>query len=168
MKPFQSFLFILLISGSFSLAAQVNNIDESLKVMELMRGSEITAQNANVQQQLQQRGSTVFINQIGEGNMVNAQLRATNTANSTFHQNGDFNSINSSISARNIENTIIQNGTNNRILDYANSPNQDVSLNLNQQGNDLNFERFGSNSIGDQIQFNMTGSFKTIIVRNFK
>jgi len=169
MKQFNSSLFIFLMLGNFSLFAQADDIDENLKSMELMRSSEIIGQNAiSQQQQLQKSGSTVFINQVGEGNIVNAQLRASQSANSVFQQTGDFNTINSTLTARNIENNIIQKGSNNQVFDYINTPNKDVSLNLNQQGNDLNFERFGSNAIGDKLQFNMTGSFKTIIVRNFQ
>jgi len=42
-----------------------------------------------------------------------------------------------------------------------------ASIELNQTGNNLHFERFGSNDIGDNLQFNMTGESRTIVVRNF-
>ena len=63
---------------------------------------------------------------------------------------------------------IVQHGNNNYLMDNVFSPDSEISLNLMQKGNDLHFERFGSNSIGDNLQFNMTGNFKTLIIRNFK
>jgi len=169
MKQFKSFLFVFFILISSGLSAQLEDIDENIKAMELMRGSE-TIQKGQVlrQQQMQNSRNAIFINQVGAGNTVNAQLRASESATSSFQQNGDSNAINTTIIAKNIQNNINQNGINNQVIDYANAPNKDISLNLSQQGNDLYFERFGSNSIGDNLQFNMTGSFKSIIVRNFK
>jgi len=169
MKYITSFLLMFFVFGILSTSAQRSNLSANLLAIELIKDSEALQQiDINKEQAIQKTNNGVFITQIGEGNMVNASLKARDFANASFEQNGDLNKVNSNITAQSIENKIIQNGTNNQVIDYINAPSQDVSLQLNQQGNDLYFERFGSNSIGDKIQFNMTGSFKTIIVRNFQ
>ena len=98
----------------------------------------------------------VFIQQVGEGNNIDATIRSQ-SSNVSYNQNGDFNYIGIKVNVEDYTSTINQQGNNNAA----------ASIELNQTGNNLHFERFGSNDIGDNLQFNMTGESRTIVVRNF-
>ena len=63
---------------------------------------------------------------------------------------------------------IVQNGNYNNIFENIYDPTSNISLTLTQNGQNNYFERFGSNSIGDKLEFTMNGSDTSIIVRNFK
>ena len=70
--------------------------------------------------------------------------------------------------AKNLDGTIIQNGDNNNAFDFTVNSNQDVSANLLQQGDKLHFERYGANSISNNLKIIQTGETRSIIVRNFQ
>ena len=108
----------------------------------------------------------VFIQQVGEGNNIDATIRSQ-SSNVSYNQNGDFNYIGIKVNVEDYTSTINQQGNNNNIFDQIYNTNAAASIELNQTGNNLHFERFGSNDIGDNLQFNMMGESRTIVVRNF-
>jgi hypothetical protein len=109
----------------------------------------------------------VYINQVGLNNIINSEIKGEST-NSTYIQNGSSNNIDLRITARSYRNNIGQIGDYNNVFENIHSPSANISLNLTQNGRRNHFERHGSNSIGDKLEFTMNGNDKSIIVRNFK
>lgn len=110
--------------------------------------------------------NTVFIQQIGSGNKVVSNIVAE-SSDITILQKGGQNNIEINESAKEIEKSITQSGDNNSVIDF--SFNRDIStkLELIQDGNNLIFERFGSNDLSKNLKFKMSGEARTIIVRSF-
>ncbi|WKW46358.1 hypothetical protein P3875_11375 [Myroides sp. JBRI-B21084] len=62
---------------------------------------------------------------------------------------------------------VVQNGD-NQLLFYAETNTlEESNLTVQMQGNNNYIEIFGNNSIMDQMQINLSGSDKTIIIRNY-
>ena len=112
-------------------------------------------------------GNQIFIEQIGANNNIDAYTSSENSDLELF-QYGDSNNISFMIDAKNLDGTIIQNGNNNNAFDFTINANQDVSVNLLQQGDNLHFERYGANSISNNLKIIQTGETRSIIVRNFQ
>ncbi|WP_108803345.1 hypothetical protein [Aquimarina sp. Aq107] len=110
--------------------------------------------------------SAVFIQQIGNGNQVFTNVTAQ-ALDVRLSQNGEQNLIEIDEASREIEKLITQNGNNNRVIDFSFNSNISTSLELIQEGDNLSFERFGSNELSNNLKFRMTGNARTIIVRSF-
>ena len=93
----------------------------------------------------------------------------TNTQQSevNLEQNGDYNRTLLFYNAKTAFSDLKQNGDANTIVDFIFNPNAEVSLDLIQQGDDLYFERFGSNRITESLKFKQTEAAPTIIIRSF-
>lgn len=111
-------------------------------------------------------GNSVFVRQIGDFNTADIQTR-TNASEINLLQNGNYNDTRLDYSANTAVADLIQNGDNNRIRDFVNNPGADVSLDLIQDGNNLNFERDGVNELTKSLKFRQTEASPTIIVRSF-
>jgi hypothetical protein len=110
--------------------------------------------------------NTVFIRQVGVDNVVLSNIIAE-SSDIKIIQNGDQNKIEINEAARTVDKIISQNGANNSVIDFSFNPNISTNLELIQEGNNLNFERFGSNELSKNLKFRMTGDTKTIVVRSF-
>ncbi|MFK5878909.1 MAG: hypothetical protein QM478_05375 [Flavobacteriaceae bacterium] len=110
--------------------------------------------------------NNVFITQIGDANYTNATVKSTNSS-MTIIQNGNSNYSASHLNTKNLNATIIQFGSGNYYYDYALNTNETIDLELTQQGENLNFERFGVNSTTKNLKVKMKGTDRTIIVRSF-
>ncbi|MHA7058411.1 hypothetical protein ACWGOQ_0014405 [Aquimarina sp. M1] len=124
--------------------------------------------NTSVQVARENRVSNnaVFIQQIGTGNQVFSNIVAQ-SSDIRLSQNGERNLIEIDETSKEIEKIITQNGTNNIVTDFSFNPDISTSLELMQEGNNLSFERFGSNELSKNLKFTMTGNNRTIIVRSF-
>lgn len=111
--------------------------------------------------------NNIFIQQVGNRNYISTNTELTESM-LKFSQMGDDNSIDFLALSRSATGTIEQVGNNNRSFDFAISQDQEISRNLTQNGNQLHFENYGSNSIGNKLEFRMNGDFNSVIVRNFK
>ncbi len=163
--------FLLFIFFGITSMSGQNNNKLQLDPLELSR-QELSAFTSQVGinsslNKIQTNLNQIYIEQIGERNL---SMVSINTSESDIQliQKGSNNYINLNISTLKVQTNIVQHGNNNYLMDSVFSPDSEISLNLMQKGNDLHFERFGSNSIGDNLQFNMTGNSKTLIIRNFK
>jgi len=112
-------------------------------------------------------GNQIFIEQIGANNNIDTYTSSESSDLELF-QYGNSNNISFMIDAKNLDGTIIQNGNNNNAFDFTVNANQDVSANLLQQGDNLHFERYGANSISNNLKIIQTGETRSIIVRNFQ
>lgn len=111
-------------------------------------------------------GSSVFVRQIGEFNQANLRVSA-NASDINIQQNGDDNLAELEYQVNTAITNIQQNGNSNRIQDFVIDRTEDVSLDLVQEGNNMNFERSGSNALTRSLKFKQTTSYQTIIVRSF-
>ncbi|AXT19316.1 hypothetical protein D1817_05350 [Flavobacteriaceae bacterium] len=110
--------------------------------------------------------NATIIQQTGVGNVIQSNATSSNT---TFQylQNGNDNFINSINSIDNVNEAVIQNGNNNRLVNFSFGNINEANLNIIQNGNNLTFEKFGTNSITNNLQFTQQGANKTITVLSF-
>ncbi|MGY8915206.1 MAG: hypothetical protein ACKVJF_09020 [Flavobacteriales bacterium] len=116
-------------------------------------------------QQLQ--GNQVFLRQVGDYNRT-AIINSTEASEIKIRQNGDNNLTGLFYIAKTAYADLFQNGDFNTIKDFTYNPSADVSLELQQQGDGLYFERFGTNSITESLKFKQTEASPTIIIRSFE
>ncbi|RMB64005.1 hypothetical protein EAX61_01080 [Dokdonia sinensis] len=110
-------------------------------------------------------GNKIFLTQIGEGNLL-AVATQTNASEINLRQNGNENFANLQYRAKTAYTDIEQNGNRNTVFDLVNRPQLDVSLELQQNGDGLNFQRIGANNLTKSLKFNQGASTPTLIVRS--
>ncbi|WP_378186907.1 hypothetical protein ACE939_00990 [Aquimarina sp. W85] len=110
--------------------------------------------------------SAVFIKQVGETNTAFIDV-LSNSYNIEINQTGTYNHVDIEEAALQISKKITQEGNYNSYIDNSYSNTQFSVMDLSQEGDNLYFEKFGSNSLSDKIKLKMTGTSKTIILRNF-
>ncbi|KJJ38289.1 hypothetical protein [Aequorivita vladivostokensis] len=111
-------------------------------------------------------GNSVYVRQIGDFNTTRIVTR-TNASEINLLQNGDYNDTNLDYTANTAVAELVQNGNNNKIKDFVNNPNADISLDLVQDGDYLNFERDGVNELTKSLKFRQSEASPTVIVRSF-
>ena len=111
------------------------------------------------------QGNSVYVQQIGSYNIADIKTR-TGASEINLLQNGDYNDTNLDYTANTAVADLVQNGNNNKIKDFVNNPNADISLDLVQDGNYLNFERDGVNDLTKSLKFRQTEASPSIIVRS--
>lgn len=154
-------IFLLVSVGLFAQVQQQKNTQAQVLEM-LMQTSAIQKQAVS-----NLPSNQVFIDQVGRQNSANVQVTARET-NVQYNQSGIGNSIDVSVNLQTYNSVVNQSGNYNQVFDQMWDSEANASLQLNQQGENLHFERFGTNSIGNKLEFNMTGNARSIIVRNFK
>ena len=110
--------------------------------------------------------NSTTIQQIGDYNFLSTYSKFENGI-VEYYQIGNFNIIESQSSISNLSETIVQEGNNNSAYNYTFGNVKSDELELMQSGNNLIFERFGTNSLTDNIKVKMQGNAKTIIIRSF-
>ena len=176
------YLFItttLLLCCNVSLFAQTFE-DETEE--ENVSGSEILLDNQSVSSDVflslginnapnirnqQITGNNIFLTQIGDLNVTSINAN-TNSSEIQVTQRGNSNFTVLDYRANSIVTTVTQEGNFNLIRDFVNNPTEDASLDLLQQGDNLTFERFGTNSITRSLRFVQTEASPTIIIRSFQ
>lgn len=129
---------------------------------DLVINSLLTQENKPVNQP----ESKVFINQIGTNNVANTIYRTEN--NTQFiSQLGADNFTLLELNSVQIKADVLQKGTGNTYSDYDLIEKQTLNIKLRQQGDNLSFERFDTNSKSKDMQVTMQGYGKSVIVRNF-
>jgi hypothetical protein len=111
-------------------------------------------------------GNSIFLKQIGEMNLVEVNTK-TQASEIKLTQNGDDNKININYLAKTAVTEIFQYGDNNLVKDYVNNPSENISLELTQDGDYLNFERQGVNELTKALKFRQTEASPSIIIRSF-
>ena len=112
------------------------------------------------------QSNSLVIEQVGSNNNVSAKV-ATRASDINVYKNGLNNNIGLTYKVDAVVATLEQNGNENTILDYVIDPSAKVSLELKQNGNNLTFDKFGTNNITKNIKFNQTEASPTIIIRSF-
>lgn len=112
------------------------------------------------------QGNSVFVNQIGDFNTSSISTN-TNASEINLLQNGDYNDTTLEYTANTAVAELIQNGNSNRIRDFVNNPDADISLDLTQDGSYLNFEREGVNELTKSLKFRQSEGTPNLIIRSF-
>lgn len=165
-----SVLFIPIVSGQ-TYKPEVNtpggdrNIIQGEKVSPEMLAN-LGIMSAPNQKNATIQGNAVYVQQIGNYNTAQIQTR-TSASEINLLQNGDYNDTNLNYTANTAVADLVQNGNNNKIKDFVNNPDADISLDLIQDGSYLNFERQGVNELTKSLKFRQTEASPTIIVRSF-
>ncbi|WP_103863566.1 hypothetical protein [Aquimarina sp. I32.4] len=136
------------------------------KFIAISQVNDVLSQNDRNKTSVVTGNNVVFIQQIGIDNTVFSNVVAE-SSDIRIIQKGDHNKIDINESARTIEKVISQTGTNNSVIDFSFNSDIATKLELLQEGNDLIFERFGSNELSKNLKFKMSGDARTIIVRSF-
>ena len=123
--------------------------------------TESTARNEHL------KGNSVFLKQIGEMNQVNI-LTQTDASEIQVFQNGNSNKTELDYLSRTAIADLVQEGDFNTIVDRVNAPGEDISLDLQQQGNDKYFERNGVNELTKAIKFIQTDATPRLIINSYK
>ncbi|WP_290568084.1 hypothetical protein [Leeuwenhoekiella sp. UBA6783] len=113
------------------------------------------------------KNNQVYLTQVGEFNTININTQ-TNSSDIKVRQNGSNNDLSFEYIADHAIAKVIQNGSNNKVVDYVNLPGETINLNLTQDGSNLTFDKYGSSTLSESLQFKQTGFSKTLIVRSFK
>ncbi len=142
------------------------SITDQDKFIALSQVDNILSQSSRNQSSLSEGVNSIFIQQVGANNVVLSNIIAESSDIKIF-QNGDQNTVEIEESAREIEKVITQNGNNNSVIDFSFNSEISTNLQLIQEGDNLIFERFGSNELSKNLKFKMSGDAKTIIVRSF-
>ena len=111
-------------------------------------------------------GNSVLLRQIGDFNNVNVAVVST-SSDINIVQNGDANDTFLDYRVNSVFTDIIQNGNDNNVIDFVTNPQENISLDLQQEGNYLSFERYGSNNLTRSLKFTQTEASPTIIIRSF-
>ncbi|MDT0646768.1 hypothetical protein RM545_08705 [Zunongwangia sp. F260] len=162
----------LLFSGVFIIINCLSSLGQDIVVDDI---SSADKRNSKIIREIQVHAekiispfvsNNIYIAQVGEGNSSYVNMTAEDS-NLNLNQEGSYNTIHLEAHVRSMEGTVTQNGNSNFVLNLASDPNLDVPINVRQNGNNLNFESYGVNSIGSKLMFQMTGDANSIIVRNF-
>ena len=113
------------------------------------------------------QGSAVFLNQIGKKNKAKVKVSAR-ASDINIQQNGNYNFTDLEYKVNTVISNLVQNGNSNSIKDYVYNGEDDISLQLQQEGDHLYFERFGSNELTKSLIFRQTEASPTIIIRSFE
>lgn len=111
------------------------------------------------------QGNSVFLRQVGDYNTASI---FTNTSASEINltQNGNSNDAQLNYTANTAVADLVQNGDFNKIKDYVNLPGADISLDLTQNGDGLNFQRQGVNDLTKSLKFRQTEGTPSLIIRS--
>jgi hypothetical protein len=165
-------LFLFLSGGTLLLSAQTYSEAQSNE--ELVINNELGVEalgilGINTQENPKLgtiQGNSVFLRQIGDFNQVNINTQ-TSASEIELTQTGEGNLTELRYNVQKAVATLNQLGNSNIIRDFVNAPNENISLNLTQEGNQLQFERFGVNSMTKNIQLKQTDASPQVIIRSF-
>lgn len=110
-------------------------------------------------------GNAVFVEQIGSNEAI---ISVTSSqSNVEVFQKGNNNYVDLDYKAAEISSLVVQEGNNNTATDYVHYSQDAANTVITQYGDNLTVQKFGSNSITNGLQINMTGSDKTVIVNSY-
>jgi len=141
-----------------------NVIDQNQEFAIISNTVNNTQQNT-LQNQLNSK--RVYVTQIGDYNMVEATVYAPKYK-LDLNQVGNNNLIDVKLKATQfIDYEVLQVGNDNKVIDYNFGKQQVINSSFNQIGDNLKIENYGSNSISEKLQINMTGQSRTITINNY-
>ena len=110
-------------------------------------------------------GNSLFLTQIGEFNSASI-ITETNASEINISQNGDVNNVELTYVANTAIANLEQNGDYNIIKDFVINRDENISLDLTQEGDGLIFVREGANSLTKSLKFRQTEASPTLIIKS--
>lgn len=110
--------------------------------------------------------NAVFIEQVGFGNIVNAQVSSDDSL-INIYQEGCHNVTGLQLNAVKIRENIIQQGFSNLVLDYSVHGAQLHQVDVSQRGNYNTTISAGRNSISERLRVNQQGTGSTVLVIHY-
>ena len=111
--------------------------------------------------------STVFISQIGDYNTTSIKISEARSGNIKVSQQGFSNSVYKNKNAEFVSENVLQQGNFNKVHDVSSAYSLKAETKFSQQGNNLLIEKYGSNSISENMGIHMTGNYRSIRVHSF-
>jgi hypothetical protein len=161
-------LVFVFISSTLGFSQENTDSEESLKgkTFQLVSGIDRTAKNDIPFENLIQSGG-VNIRQIGSYNTLKFNLNAEYVAVSVV-QNGSGNQLELEKEANSIRQKVVQEGQYNSIKDFAIYANNDVNIEMIQQGNNQSIQNYGTNSMSENMKVVQSGNGAAVIIINRK
>ncbi len=110
-------------------------------------------------------GNKVFISQIGALNRAAVSVKSE-ASEIRLTQDGDENFAGLDYDVKTVITAITQKGNRNVVFDIVKDRNADVALDLEQQGDNLNFQRLGTNTLTESLQFFQTEASPYLVIRS--
>jgi hypothetical protein len=107
----------------------------------------------------------VVIQQIGNFNYINTTLKAKEI-NVSVVQNGYENQLLLDKKANAINQKIVQEGLNNSITDLSFYTKYDINMEIIQKGNNQNVQNYGTNSLSKSMKVIQSGNGASVIILN--
>ena len=174
-KTVNTLLCILVINLSFYTAisqtySEDNDESSNIELVKNNNMNENIFQALSINNQSNTRnsqitGNSIFLTQIGEFNSASI-ITETNASEINVSQNGDKNNVDLTYVANTAIADLTQNGDYNIIKDFVIDENEDISLDLIQDGDDLLFLREGVNTLTKSLKFRQSEASPTIIIRS--
>ncbi|MDT0678123.1 hypothetical protein [Autumnicola musiva] len=111
--------------------------------------------------------NNIFIEQLGENNFVKSAI-SSSTGQAKLIQDGMENEIYIDLQAEKVRYNVIQIGNNNYLQDHTYTSYKTAEFNLYQNGNKNEVLKYGTNSITNQLEFNIKGDSKSLIIRSYQ
>ena len=164
-----SYIFLLFFAITVSYSQEDENNDTLSKVFSNKENSmnvlssyssfiAIDASKVEVQ-------NSIFIQQIGNKNTANTNIISSD-ANLNLIQKGDNNFVFVDKNAPIIQELILQDGSNNSIVDFNLKTNNSINNTFTQTGNNLNIISIGSNNLSKEMTVKQTGNSGSVIILN--
>lgn len=124
------------------------------------------AETSALSEQIPPLGNQVYIDQIGERNIVITQVNS-NRSEVRLSQNGSDNIIGVSLRAKQINERISQSGDSNLALRYINDPLGTINFELIQNGGNQ-YIQHGANRLTNNLKIEQSVGDRGIIIRSFR
>lgn len=157
---------LLLLLGTGQFFGQDKSSENTSTLVEQLGTENLQTVSQSRMPLLETSSNSVYIQQIGANNSSMVNIRATDSQFDLV-QNGNANNVRINTVGQTLTHTLTQNGNNNLLMEYGNTPNLDLERNIIQNGSNQGVFIYGSNALTDKIFLNLQGNSKTITIRNF-
>ncbi len=168
MKQFFSLVAVLIFTYGTTVSAQTyirGNSASEAQVDVANLPSSLLASQVNASGRAPIAGNSVFIEQLGNGNEALVDTRS-NESEIQLVQRGSDNGIFLNTVADQINQSVVQQGNNHRLVDFG-ATTQIQNLEVIQSGNGQNLMLHGTNSISEKMTISMQGQNQSLELRNF-
>lgn len=170
MKKYWLLFFTLLSGVSYSQMTSTNN-SETGHVEKEKFYTAMVSENWETEKLARNNFSStnnLYIEQVGSNNTVHSSISSPD-AIVNLGQGGNDNNIDLQLESEIIRYNVEQTGNNNYLRDHTYAPSEPIiKLNLQQNGNENQVLKYGTNSITNNLEFNVIGDSKTLIIRSFQ
>lgn len=159
----RSLLLVVCILCFCNVNSQMDPVYSSRQDLILLNNN-VGVTNGNTYQQVQ-NANIIQINQVGLGNYANLTVKSSN-ANLLVNQDGAKNYVDLYKNTNELLQTVNQTGTNNFISDFSLNFENQIIMDVNQNGDNLSLYNNGVNSISKNMKIIQTGNSGRVYIFN--